>query len=105
MDSLNVDWEELNKEKKRQVTYNGQRRQEVSGQEERQAKNNEAMAKMMKIKEINDAKKAAVVESKVKAQQNQQDLSAMIKGINDQIAKNSKATFQNQLKASQMGSK
>ena len=31
MDSLNVDWDELNKEKQRQVTYNGKKRQEVSG--------------------------------------------------------------------------
>ena len=41
------------------------------------------MAKMMKIKKINDAKKEAVAESKARAQQNQADLSAMIKGIND----------------------
>lgn len=70
IDSLNVDWQGLFRERQRQITYNNSQNLQVVGVEAQDIKIDEAKQKIMKIIQVKKDKDAKLAESKHIAMKN-----------------------------------
>lgn len=82
LDRQSVDWSALLKERERQNTFNGKKRESEQGQAVRAKKVDEVVKKMVRINELNGEREAYLKERQVTAKKKQEMLKSMIEEVN-----------------------
>lgn len=67
LDARSVDWQALQKDKQRQITYNANQSKKVVGGQEKANKMSEAITKLTKINQKQNEKQQSLMESKMRS--------------------------------------